>query len=179
MVLPLIHVNNFASIAPDQHLQPGGAANWFINPKEGSMSLADILKRWKSRQTGIRRLVSLNSSQRGELARDLALPEDVVIRLMARGSAAQEELQRLTDVLGLNIRDIKASHPGLARDVSVACAECAAVRRCRRELDAGSARANYHDYCPNADAFDDLRLEAWRGLKRRRQIGISGAPRTA
>lgn len=143
------------------------------------MSWAGILKRWKSRRTGIRKLVSLNSGQRGELARDLALPEDVVIRLMARGSCTQEELRRLTDVLGLNMREVATSHPGLARDVSVACAECAAVRRCRRELDAGSARANYHAFCPNAAAFDDLRLEAWRGLKRQHQIGISGTPRTA
>ena len=141
------------------------------------MTLAGILKRWKSRQTGIRKLVSLNSNQRGELARDLALPEDVVVRLVARGIRPQDELRQLTDVLGLDIREIKSSHPALARDISVACAECVAINRCRRELDTGSARASYHDYCPNAEAFDELRQEAWRNLKRRRQIGISGAAR--
>lgn len=141
------------------------------------MTLASMLKEWQARRAGIRKLASLNPDQRGELARDMALPEDVVIRLMARGSQPQQELQRLTGVLGLDMGEIKSSHPGLARDISVACAECTAIRRCRRELDAGAARAAYHDYCPNAEAFDELRQEAWRDLKRRRQIGISGATR--
>lgn len=141
------------------------------------MSLGSMLKQWQARRAGIRKLVSLNPDQRGELARDMALPEDVVVRLMTRGSHPRDELRRLSDVLGLDMREIKSSHPGLARDISVACAECVTIRRCRRELEAGSARANYHDYCPNAEAFDELRQEAWRDLKRRRQIGISGAPR--
>lgn len=141
------------------------------------MNLAGVLKQWQARRAGTRRLASLNPNQRGELARDMALPEDVVVRLVARGSRPQDELRSLTDVLGLDMQDIKSSHPGLARDISVACAECVAINRCRRELDTGSARANYHDYCPNAEAFDELRQEAWRNLKRRRQIGISGAAR--
>ncbi len=141
------------------------------------MTLAGMLKQWQARRAGIRKLASLNPDQRGELARDMALQEDVVVRLVARGNRPQDELRGLTDVLGLDMGEIKSSHPGLARDISVACAECAAVRRCRRELDAGSARASYHEYCPNSDAFDDLRLEAWRSLKRRRLIGISGTPR--
>ncbi|MCF2524665.1 DUF6455 family protein [Bradyrhizobium sp. G127] len=131
------------------------------------MGFPDILKTWRSRWAAIHHVRSLEKHQRGALARDLALPESNVIRLIARGNRTENELHYLTSLLGLDMKSVGSSNPGLARDISIACSECAAIKRCRRELDAGSARTRYHAYCPNAQTFDDLRQEV---LKRNHQI---------
>lgn len=133
------------------------------------MGFPDILKTWRSRWAAVHHVRSLEKQQRGELARDLALPEGNVIRLIARGNRTEDELHRLTFLLGLDMKSVRVSNPGLARDISIACSECATTKRCRRELDAGSARSHYHAYCPNAQTFDELRQEVSHNLKRNHQ----------
>lgn len=134
------------------------------------MNFPETLKRWHSRWAAIHKVRSLDKHQRGELARDLALPEGNVVRLIARGNRAGGEVHRLMSGLGLDMQTVQSNNPGLARDISVACSDCAAIKRCRRELDAGSSRTSYHAFCPNAETFDELRQEVWRNLKRNHRI---------
>jgi hypothetical protein len=42
------------------------------------------------------------------------------------------------------------------RDAERVCSQCGNTRRCKRELDAGTAAAHGDAYCPNAATFDDL-----------------------
>jgi hypothetical protein len=135
-----------------------------------ALSFPETLKRWHSRWAAIHKVRSLDKHQQGELARDLALPEGNVVRLIARGHRARDEADCLMSVLGLNMQTVQSNNPGLARDISVVCSDCVATKRCRRELDAGSSRTSYHAYCPNAQTFDELRQEAWRNLKRNHRI---------
>ena len=41
--------------------------------------------------------------------------------------------------------------------MSMTCSQCAAVARCRRELDYERASYAYHEYCPNAETLRELR----------------------
>lgn len=114
--------------------------------------------------------ISLDRHQRGELARDLALSEGNVVRLIARGDRTGDELHCMMSLLGLGMPSVRSDNPGLARDISVVCSDCAAIKRCRRELKAGSPRTSYHAYCPNAQTFDELRRNVWRNLKRNHRL---------
>ena len=59
--------------------------------------------------------------------------------------------------LSLDVENIAPSSVGaISRDLSRVCSECLMTSRCRRELDAGSAGANYNEYCPNALTLDAL-----------------------
>ena len=59
--------------------------------------------------------------------------------------------------LSLDVENIAPSSVGaISRDLSRVCSECLMTSRCRRELDAGSASANYNEYCPNALTLDAL-----------------------
>jgi hypothetical protein len=57
---------------------------------------------------------------------------------------------------GLDPDRMRDAYVTLLRDVERVCTQCKTTGRCRRELDAGTAAAHCHDFCPNAATFDDL-----------------------
>ena len=132
---------------------------------------AENLRRRLSRWIAVRELRSLDMNERGGLARDIGLPGDVLERLILRGDRTDDELQRLMYALDLDMQSVISNDGGVARDISVVCSDCSATSRCRSELAAGTARNNYHNYCPNAETFDALRQEARRSRKQDRIAG--------
>ncbi|MBM6579830.1 hypothetical protein ILT44_06525 [Microvirga sp. BT689] len=123
------------------------------------MSLATAIRQWRSNRACAREFAALGPDEREALARDIGVPEDVVVRLVARGTQAGAELPRLMGVLALDPDRIMHERTALMRDMSVTCSECAAVARCRRDLDRGQASLTYHGYCPNAETVRELRGE--------------------
>lgn len=120
------------------------------------MSVTEIWERWKSNRVLARELNSLNMGQREELARDVRVSKDVFERLCLTGGRGNE-LERLMDALSLNVDNIEFLRRGaVTRDMGRVCTECVMTRRCRRELDTGSAGGNYNEYCPNALTLDAL-----------------------
>lgn len=126
------------------------------------MSVTEIWERWKSSRVLARELNSLDMGQREELARDVRISKDVFGRLCLTGGRGNE-LERLMCALSLNVDDIEnLRHGAVTRDMSRVCSECVMTRRCRRELDTGSAGRNYNEYCPNALTLDALLEEQAR-----------------
>ena len=119
------------------------------------MSVTEIWEKWKSNRALAREFNSLNMDQREELARDICVSEDVLERLFQAGGRGRE-LGRLMYALSLDPEENTPPVGGITRDMTRVCAECAMVRRCQRELEEGSARTNYHEYCPNASPLDEL-----------------------
>lgn len=140
---------------------------------------ADALRRRLSRWIAVRELISLDMVQRGELARDIGLPEDVLGRLVARGDRTDDQSRRLMYALELDMNKVRSFDSGVARDISVVCSECSATSRCQSELAAGTARKNYHEYCPNAETFDALRQEAGLSRRQDRTTGTNQSIRSA
>ena len=120
------------------------------------MSVTGIWERWKSSRVRARELNSLDMGQREELARDVRVSKDVFERLCLAGGRGNE-LERLIGVLSLDVENIECLRRGaVTRDMRRVCSECVMTRRCRRELDAGSAGTNYNEYCPNGLTLDAL-----------------------
>ncbi|MBD2748852.1 hypothetical protein IC232_19370 [Microvirga sp. BT688] len=123
------------------------------------MGLAATIRQWQSSWARAHEFDDLGPEQRQALARDIGVPEDVVVRLVARGPQAGAELPRLMQALSLNPERIRHERAALVRDMSVTCSECGVAARCRRDLDRGQASLTYRGYCPNAETLRELRGE--------------------
>lgn len=121
------------------------------------MSVSEIWEKFKNRRTWGTEFDSLNVLQREELARDIGVSRCDLEHLYAVGDRGADELERLMRALSLDVEQMEIANPGtITRDMSVVCNNCGVVDRCRRELEAGSAAQNYHEYCPNAMTFEAL-----------------------
>ncbi|MBN9600285.1 MAG: hypothetical protein J0G28_11500 [Afipia sp.] len=127
-----------------------------------------MMMQWYARWRARREQRALERRQRAELAAEIGLPEDFLARLMSYRERRADELYQMLAALGLDVPDLKLHHAARLR-MSVPCSECKTLQRCRLELAAGTARANYHAFCPNAAALDDLQGDIWRELKERRR----------
>lgn len=121
------------------------------------MGLAATIRQWRSNRARAHEFDALGPDQRNALARDIGIPEDVMVHIMARGARAGEELPRLMRSLALDAKWIRHWQPALVRDMSVTCSGCAVADRCRRDLDRGQAHLTYRGYCPNAETLRELR----------------------
>ncbi len=120
------------------------------------MGLAETLGRWRTRRALAGELDMLGRDQRGALARDVGVSASAFGRIAAAGERGGE-LERLMAALSLDATASGFAKSGaIARDMGRVCAECVMVKRCRRELEAGTARDAYNDYCPNALTLDAL-----------------------
>ena len=123
------------------------------------MGLTATIRQWRSNRARAREFDTLEPDQRETLARDIGVPEDVVVRLVARGAQGGAELPRLMRTLSLDPESIRHEQPALMRDMSVTCSECAVSARCRRDLECAQASLTYRGYCPNAETLRELRGE--------------------
>lgn len=131
-----------------------------------------MIKQWYARWRAEREQKSLERRRRAEIASEIGLPEDFLARLMSYSERSSDELYQMLTALGLDAQDVRTRYAAQLRDMSVPCSECTTLQRCRRELAAGTAHANYHDFCPNAAALDELQGEIWCDRKERRRKRI-------
>jgi hypothetical protein len=114
------------------------------------MGVAEIWEKWKVRRALANELSSLDMIQREELARDVCVSEEAFERLYVAGPRT-DQLEQLMCVLALDAATTEIENPGaVTRDMSLVCSGCLMINRCRRELEAGLAKQNYNEYCPNA-----------------------------
>lgn len=120
------------------------------------MGVAEIWEKWKVRRALANELSSLDMTQREELARDVCVSEEAFERLYVAGPRT-DQLEQLMCVLALDAETTEIENPGaVTRDMSLVCSGCLMINRCRRELEAGSAKQNYNEYCPNALTLNAL-----------------------
>ena len=120
------------------------------------MGVAEIWEKWKVRRALANELSSLDMTQREELARDVCVSEEAFERLYVAGPQT-DQLEQLMCVLALDAETTEIENPGaVTRDMSLVCSGCLMIDRCRRELEAGSAKQNYNEYCPNALTLNAL-----------------------
>jgi hypothetical protein len=90
------------------------------------------------------------------LASDLSLSEGDLAALSTTLNDNTALMEGMMRARGFDPSQVRRSFGTLMRDVERVCSLCRATGRCRRELDAGTAAAHAHEYCPNAATFDDL-----------------------
>jgi uncharacterized protein YjiS (DUF1127 family) len=140
------------------------APDWFrktrhsLAEKLGSIRL--VLEGWREHARLRQELGALE--QRGELDRTLTdtgiAPSDVP-RLLRAHPHTPEQLSQMMRRIGLDRATLPHS-PAVVerlRAIEWRCGECTDWRRCHAWLAADEAPENYHRFCPNAEAFDELR----------------------
>ncbi|HEY0918911.1 hypothetical protein [Devosia sp.] len=108
-----------------------------------------LLHRWRDRQEQaavLRALEFMGPEQAAALAADVKLDAPGLRQVLHEGGAVAVLLDRMLAARGLADRAISAP---LQRDLESTCARCASKTRCRRELDAGTARLHAASFCPN------------------------------
>lgn len=91
------------------------------------------------------------------LARDIGFDSGRDLLVAAgQGPEGAALIGRMVDILGLDMAAIEASNPGLVRQLQIACSTCQNKRTCECELNAGTAKDTYGEFCPNADSLKQL-----------------------
>lgn len=106
------------------------------------------------------RLDACDSNEIARIAHDVGLsPQD--LRQMAKlgPDAAQQLLDRMA-ILHLDAGALAKSEPGTMRDMQRLCSNCAAKKRCQRDLLINTSDPSWRHYCPNADTLDHLKSTA-------------------
>jgi uncharacterized protein YjiS (DUF1127 family) len=140
------------------------APDWFrktrhsLAEKLGSLRL--VLEGWREHARLRQELATLE--QRGELDRTLIdtgiAPSDVP-RLLRAHPHTPEQLRRMMRRVGLD-RATLPHTPAVVerlRAIEWRCGECTNWRRCHAWLAADETPEGYRRFCPNAEAFDELR----------------------
>jgi transcriptional regulator with XRE-family HTH domain len=94
------------------------------------------------------------------VARELNVTPTELEMLVRRGSQSANELPEMLTQLGIDEAALWRAEPALLLDMERVCSLCKHKRQCHQELAAGTAPANYVEYCGNADTFDALRFES-------------------
>lgn len=101
-------------------------------------------------------LATLTREDLRHIAANLALAELAVLSLSVGARDNTALMERMMQVRGLDPEEMRQTFSMVLRDAERVCSGCRNTGRCRRELDAGTAAAHCHEYCPNAATFDDL-----------------------
>jgi len=101
-------------------------------------------------------LYALTRSDLALMASDLGVTESDLRDVLPKAADNSLLMDEMMIQHGLDPDRIRRLCGGLARDLELTCARCGAVGRCRSELAIGVAVQNAHEYCGNAETFDEL-----------------------
>jgi hypothetical protein len=90
------------------------------------------------------------------LAADLGITEADLKDVAPRVTDHSDLMDQMMRVRGLDPDNVRRHFSALVRDMELTCTRCPDVRHCRRELAAGRAAEHCHEFCPNAEAMDEL-----------------------
>jgi Family of unknown function (DUF6455) len=135
-----------------------------INALSHPALLGHVLNWMRAKIGAQSEITALSREQLRVMAQDLSLAESDLLAVATRGHDNTVLMEGMIRAHGFDPDKMRPAFAMLLRDVERVCSQCKRTGTCRRELDAGTATENYHNYCPNAATFDDL-------------IGVEAIPR--
>lgn len=120
------------------------------------MRVAETWKRWNARRAATREINALDPAERDAIAADAGITASMLHLLADRDTDSSVELERLAELLAIDLAHLRQIGPSITRDMDVICSLCSVKAQCRGDLDSGRARTAYADYCPNAPTLDAL-----------------------
>ncbi len=111
---------------------------------------------WLKHRQEMRELRDMNSGDFARIARDLCVSPAELDEVVRQGPHASDELPRLLKSLGIDEATLSRTQPALQRDMMRVCASCRQKTLCNHDLDAGTLAQRYEEYCPNAQAIEEL-----------------------
>jgi len=111
---------------------------------------------WLKHRQEMREFRDMNSGDFVRIARDLCVSPAELDAVVRQGPHASDELPRLLKSLGIDEASLSRTQPVLQRDMVRVCASCRQKARCNYDLDEGTSAQHYEEYCPNAQAIEEL-----------------------
>jgi hypothetical protein len=90
------------------------------------------------------------------MASDLGITEHDLRDVLPKAADNSLLMDEMMIQRGLDPEKVRHLWGGLARELEMTCCRCGSVARCRAELQVGIAGQNAHEYCGNAETFDEL-----------------------
>lgn len=115
---------------------------------------------WWRRRATLNQLGQCDERDLQKLLQDLNITRSELNDAVIRGAYPKVMLPEMLRALGLPSDRLKA------RYFNRVCEQCSSPTRCRKELDAGTAAANYREFCHNAPTLDVLLAEAAREVQK-------------
>lgn len=97
-----------------------------------------------------------DANEVANIARDLNIPQAELHEIASKGPGSADKLQQMLVALKVDPAALAKSDPAVMRDLQRLCVNCTHKQQCAHELDAGSAAAHFHEFCPNAYTLDAL-----------------------
>lgn len=120
------------------------------------MPIAEMVRQWWREQSFLRAFEALDRTTIAELARDNAVPEADFRRIVFPPRTESGSLRRLLQRAGIDPDGLARNQAGVMRDMTIVCAGCLMVHRCRRDLDQHEGPLPHGRYCPNAETIEAL-----------------------
>jgi len=118
--------------------------------------VVDIFGEWLKHRRGLREMREMDAANLGQIASELRMTSADLEALVRQGPHAADELPKMLRALGIDQADLARTETHVLRDMERVCSVCNHKRRCGHELAAGTAGANYEEYCGNASTIDGL-----------------------
>jgi uncharacterized protein YjiS (DUF1127 family) len=111
---------------------------------------------WLKHRQEMRELRDMNTGDFARIARDLCMSPAELDAVVRQGPHASDELPRLLKTLGIDAATLSRTQPVMQRDMVRVCASCRQKALCNLDHDAGTLAQRYEEYCPNAEAINEL-----------------------
>ena len=118
--------------------------------------LARALDWIKARAVRDNELSLLSRADLQLLASDIGVTEADLRDVVPTIGDHSDLMDQMMRARGLDPAAVRNAFRGVVRDMEVTCARCRDSGSCRLELEAGTAGAHSHEFCPNAGVMDEL-----------------------
>ena len=116
----------------------------------------DTFGDWLKHRRELREMREMDAANFDRIASELRMSSADLEALVRQGPHAADELPKMLKALGVDQADLARTEPLVLRDMERVCALCTHKRQCDRHLAAGTAAAQYEEYCGNAPTIDGL-----------------------
>ncbi len=113
-------------------------------------TIADWVNRYRRALKAEAELNQVGPEEVARIAHDLNVTPGELTNLARKGPNSAALLYKMLDALGIDRQRDDLKDPRMLRDLQRLCFACDHKTRCAHELDTGSAKEHYQEFCPNA-----------------------------
>lgn len=117
--------------------------------------IARALDWLKARMSRNNELAQMSNADLQFLASDIGISSTDLRQVVLQTSDHSDLMDRMIRARGLDPAEVRRALNG-SRHMEITCALCLESGICRRELEGGTAGANSHEFCANAQSMDDM-----------------------
>lgn len=103
-----------------------------------------------------REFQSLDREEADRFLRDCAITHSEFQSSLRNPFYSEDLLSPAMRAIGLDPNVDRIKHAAWHRDIERTCMACRYRRRCRHDVTSRRFEANYRDYCPNTESFDEM-----------------------